>query len=255
MKKVQSYGAGVQSVTLLHMVLRSEIERPDLVIFADTMQEPRYVYEVVERDKALCEKAGIEFAIVSKGDLGAEWRSPKGNWMAYVPVYPVNIKTGKRGMMLRSCTDKFKIQPIRQHLRARGWKPLGVELWLGMTTDEIQRVKPSLTGWVEHRWPLIDLNMRRSDCLEYLRSIGVTAAKSACVFCPYRSAQSWVSLAKNQPEDFEMAVRYDEMIRDLRPGYRCYVHSASIPLREAVLLNQEDMSDLWGGECSGFCAA
>ncbi len=254
MRKVQLFGAGVQSVALLRMVLAGKIERPDLVVFADTMREPQHVYDVVERECKVCEKAGIEFVTVAKGDLGAEWRSPKGNWMAYVPVYTVSLRTGKRGMMLRVCTDKFKIQPIRQLLSRRGYKPEGCELWLGMTIDEIQRVKPSRVGWIEHRWPLLDLNLRRGDCEQFLREIGVSAAKSACTFCPYRSMRSWVELAKNEA-DFAMAVAYDEMIRDLRPGYRCYVHRDLIPLRSAVLTNQTDLSDAWVGECSGFCAA
>jgi hypothetical protein len=37
--KVLSYGGGIQTVTLLRLAIEGKIERPDLVIFADTQRD------------------------------------------------------------------------------------------------------------------------------------------------------------------------------------------------------------------------
>lgn len=247
MTQVQSFGAGVQSVALLRMAVNGLIDRPDLVLFADTQQEPQHVYDVMEREAEVCKVAGIEFGIVSAGDLGA-W---KENGSIHAPLRTELIGGKERGLLFRTCTDRFKIQPIRRALRARGVKK--AVLWLGMSVDEIQRVKPSSVGWITNRHPLIELSMRRSDCETYLSSIGVTAAKSACVFCPYRSDASWRTV-RDSPEDWAKAVAYDESIRHARPGYLSFVHKSWKPLAEAVLSKENDLG-LFDDECDGVCAS
>lgn len=244
--QVQSFGGGVQSVALLRMALNGLIEKPDLVLFGDTMQEPKHVYEVVAREAALCAAAGIEFAVVRQGDLG-DWRA---NNSIHVPLRTVQLNGNGEGMLFRTCTSRFKIDPIRRELRARGAK--NVKMWLGMSTDEIQRVKPSYVPWIKHRFPLIEANMRRSDCETYLATLGIVAAKSACVFCPYRSSASWRTV-REVPEDWAKAVAYDDSIRDARPGFKSYVHKSLAPLTEAVL--EHDDPGLFDEECDGVCAS
>ena len=244
MIRVQSFGAGVQSVTLLHMALRNEIERPDLVIFADTKCEPAHVYRVVERDQKACEKAGLPFAVVFRSNLAD---APFDEAQVRVPLF-TRAPNGDIGMLFRTCTDKHKVAPIRQELRRRGVKK--AELWLGMTVDEITRVKPSAVGWITNRYPFIELGMRRGDCEAFLDRHGIEAAKSACVFCPYRSATMWRAV-KAIPDDWEAAVAYDASIRDVRPGYKCFVHRSCTPLSDAII---DDEPSLFDDECLGVCA-
>lgn len=44
-----------------------------------------------------------------------------------------------------------------------------VEQWIGISRDEIMRVKPSRETWQVNRWPLIEMRMSRQDCLAWLR--------------------------------------------------------------------------------------
>ena len=243
--RVQSFGGGVQSVAMLRMAIAGEIERPDLVLFGDTMAEPRGVYATVEREFANASAAGIECATVAWDDL-----SRPRSGLLYAPLFTL-ANDGTQGQLLRSCTDRFKIAPIRRELRRRGVTK--AELWLGMTTDEIVRVKPSPLKWVTHRWPLIEKNLRRSDCEAYLAQHGIPVTKSACVFCPYRSDAAWLAI-KAVPEDWAFAVAYDERIRYKRPGYLCFVHSSRKPLKEVILKN-DGAPSLFTDECFGLCAA
>lgn len=257
------------------MALAGEFEKPDLVVFADTGDEPESVYENVERARDWCASAGVDFAIVSSGMRLSEWEKNG----VHVPLRTVSTRPhektvyalmdangmeveqaddpdlltdtaregcrvekrvvieppGTEGMLFRTCTSRFKTEPIQALMRSRGWKEEGIELWLGMTTDEIRRVKPSRLGWITHRWPLIERDMRRSDCEAFLRRTlrAMPVMKSACVFCPFRSPESWRTLKGN---DLARAVAYDESIRKARAadGYDSYVHRALMPVAEAL---------------------
>ena len=77
------------------------------------------------------------------------------------------------GIGRRQCTDNDKIRPIRRRmremlgLRPRQRVPAGtsVELWLGISTDEAKPIKTACDRWVTNRYPLIEAERSRSDCL------------------------------------------------------------------------------------------
>jgi hypothetical protein len=236
----QSYGGGVQSRALLHLAIGGHIARPDVAIFADTHQEPEDVYRAVAVDAAAARAAGIDFRAISYGDLA---NPPRAG--VYTPLFTVNLEIGKKGQLIRTCTERFKIGPIRRELRAMGAR--SAEMWLGISTDEIQRLKPSNAKWIENRFPLIDANMSRNDCLAFLSSIGIEATRSACTFCPYKGREEWTRLS---PTDLASAIAYDESIRHSRPGFLSYCHGSRTPLREAVPLALVSAET---DECSGTC--
>jgi hypothetical protein len=239
---VLSFGAGVQSVTILHLALRGEIPRPDFVIFADTQNEPRDVYETVARSAAVCDREHIPFFSVTRGDLGA-WRE---NGSIHTPLYTRNLTTGEEGQLFRTCTDRFKLAALKEKCRTLGMGhgASPAEMWIGFSLDEISRVGGGemLPKWISRRFPLLDAGMRRSDCEAFLRTHGIVAAKSACTFCPYRSIEGWSLFRQRDPEGFAAALAYDESIRHSRPGHLAYVHKSLIPL-SAVPLPQPNMFD------------
>jgi hypothetical protein len=250
---VQSYGAGVQSRALLHLAIRGVLSKPDLVIFADTMAEPEAVYRAVEEDRVFAEEAGIEFVVVSNGDL-----SNLGAWGdgVFVPAFTLGGPKRKRGMLMRQCTVRFKVEPINRFLRSRGVK--SARILLGITVDEVVRVKVSKAQWLVNEYPLIELGWSRDDCSEFLTSLGLSAVKSACVFCPYRSELGWAKVRENF-SDWDAAVRYDEALRNFRPeAGLLFVHPDRVPLREASVPDLSRViglfdEDGFGNECEGHC--
>lgn len=247
--KVLSHGGGVQTRALLRLCLNGEWERPDHVVFADTQAEPEEVYRAVQEDKEACEADGIPFHIVTRGDLSA---TDKWGGLS-IPAFTLN-GNGNGGMLRRQCTNRFKVAPIRTLLRSLGaTAATPVELWLGISTDEASRCKPSNVKYATHRWPLIEMGWSRDNCLDYLTAHGITPTKSACVFCPYHNASEWRRIRAN-PRDWEAAVAYDQAIRKTRPaGGDVFVHSARVPLDEAPIENDALQPDLWGNECGGYC--
>ena len=250
---IQSYGAGVQSRALLHMALDGTLgKRPDRLIFSDTQVEPQAVYDVLHEDKAYAEAAGIPLDIVTAGDLRDR---PSGG--LEIPAFTLNPETGSKGMLRRQCTGKYKIAPLRRRLRELGYTQ--VTTWLGITTDEAGRMKPSDVKWCVNEYPLIEAGLSRDDCAAYLARKGLKTAKSACVFCPYRSNYGWAKIREN-PADWKMAVEYDRVIRDQRPeGGDLFVHPDRVPLEQASIPDLSTMRALFdddggfGNECEGHC--
>ena len=249
---IQSYGAGVQSRAMLHMALNGILPRPDRVVFADTMAEPQAVYQAVKEDQAHAEAAGISFDTVAYKNLG-DIANLTG---VFIPAHTLNPNTGSKGMLRRQCTGRFKVDPIKRHLRALGYKH--VTMLLGITTDESIRVKDSRVRWIANSYPFIDRGMSRNDCDVYLRTLGLAAVKSACVFCPYRSNYGWAKIRAN-PADWAAAIAYDRAVRHKRPkGGEMYVHPDRVPLDQAGVPDLSTMiplfeEDGFGNECEGYC--
>lgn len=250
--KALSYGGGVQTTALLRMILAGEYERPDVVIFADTGDEPLAIYAAVERERLNCEAAGLAFRVVARpgGPLRDELLKGQVRVPAFTRTTKRTTKRRKGGQLLRSCTDKFKLAPIRQFLRKHG--VAAAEMWLGMSTDEMQRVKTSKLQWVTNRYPLVEMDMRRSDCEAYLIRLGIEPVKSACVYCPYHSSAAWESI-RNVPEDWALAVAYDEALRDARPNMKTFVHPARKALALAVSDPTPTLFEPENDECEGVC--
>lgn len=72
-----------------------------------------------------------------------------------------------------------------------------VEQWIGITLDEWQRAKDSDVQYIKHAFPLLDRNMTRQDCLNYLKRHNLPVpGKSSCTFCPYHSRIAWEEMKR-----------------------------------------------------------
>ena len=73
-------------------------------------------------------------------------------------------------MIRRQCTHEYKIQPVIKQIRElHGLKPHKhmplTQVWLGISMDEIQRMKESVLPRIEYYYPLIEQRMTRGDCM------------------------------------------------------------------------------------------
>lgn len=229
---------------------------PDCAIFADTQAEPKAVYEWLDW---LEKQLPFEVKRVTAGSLAATATtvrvSKKGNKYAQTAI-PAFIAGG---ITLRHCTADFKIDPIRKALRAMRGKQ-EVMQWIGISADEAHRMKPSRDKWATNRWPLVELGLRRYDCLNWMeRNNYPKPPRSACRFCPYKSDHEWRLLRDEQPEEFEKAAQFEEQLQasyaQTRYSGTPYLHQSKVPLRQADLRTAEDAGQLsmFGNECEGMC--
>jgi len=261
-----SLGAGVQSSTMLLMACAGELEEygsPEAAIFADTGWEPPAVYDWLSFLEA--EVAGrIEIVRVSRGNLrddyldGLERQRHGGKGP---PPIPLHVRGGgrPRGQMWRQCTNQYKLKAIFDEIRRRGYggrKGEPVEQWIGISFDEIQRMKPSRVPWARAAWPLIERRMTRHDCKLWMSRHGYPEPpKSACIACPYHSNPQWREI-KADAGLWADAVAFDRAIRKMpQVEGELFVHYSGLPLEEVDLRTPEDFGqmDLFGAECEGMC--
>ena len=219
-------GCGVQSGTLAEMIAEGDLPSVDMAIFADTGDEPEYVYEYRDYLKGRLAKVGIPLVTVTSGNLVQDLYGGKRS--ASIPLY-TNLN-GARGVMRRQCTNEYKIAPIEKHVRSvlveRGLarrsksnavlvnKGVQVECWLGLSLDEVQRMKPNPVWFIENCWPLIDKRLSRMDCLSWLRERELPQPKkSSCRICPYHNDDYWRFLRDDRPNDWKHAVKVDADLR------------------------------------------
>jgi len=133
-----------------------------------------------------------------------------------------------------------------------------VERWIGISTDEIIRAKPSFEAWQMKPFPLIEMRMRQANCLAWLSRHGYPLPpKSACIGCPFHNDARWRHMRDHDPEAWSDAVNVDRAIRTGVRGIRgdVFLHRGAVPLEEADLSTPTDHGqlDLWANECEGMC--
>ena len=267
--RIISLGAGVQSTCMALMAAHGEITpMPDCAVFADTQSEPAEVYDHLRwlmSDNVLPFPVNIVTQGSLKDSIGK--KRVRGEWdHLNIPVFHVK-DNGVVAMTNRSCTRDYKITPLRREARRiaglHGKRspdfPI-VEQWIGISTDEIQRMKDSREKWWGNRFPLIEKNMTRKKCLAWMEHHGYPRpAKSACTFCPYHNEDMWKEMKRNKPHDFEEACEIDRRLRapgsHMRREGTLYLHRKCIPLEDIDFSTSEDHGQLnmFLQECDGMC--
>lgn len=260
--RILSLGAGWQSTTMALMAADGLIgPMPDAAIFADTQDEPRAVYEHLARLEAVLPFPVIR---VSKGNIRESFYRAQstGKRYAMLPVFVRNAD-GSVGMGRRQCTKEFKLEPIGKAVRAlmaeRGVRRSAgaVEQWIGISLDEVVRMKPARVRYVRHRWPLIEERMSRHDCGRWLQANWVERygypmpPKSACKVCPYHGDAQWRALRDGDPAEWAEVVEFDRAIRDGGPRGlligKNYLHRSCLPIDEVDFSTAEERGQ---GTCS-----
>lgn len=216
---------------------------PSEAIFADTQDEPPEVYDYLEYLKPL-----LPFPIVTvtAGRLSDTF----GEKFVHIPAYMRN-KDGESSMGKKQCTRHFKLNPIYRRLR----KQLGahhkrpITVWVGISTDEISRVKPARVKYVVNRWPLIEKEWSRNACSEWLKRNGFKQPpKSACEFCPLHSDFVWRGLSK---ASMDRAIAVDKLLATRGE----YLHPSLVRLEDVDFSTEEERGQLnmFNNECEGMC--
>lgn len=270
--RVLSLGGGRQSTALYVMAARGLLKpKIDVAIFADTLEEPKWVYANLDWMRTL---GGPEILIRTIGRLGdhlVHGVNSTGQRFASIPAFTLNGETV--GQTRRQCTKEYKLQVIKQTIRRellglapgrRVCKGTQVHQSIGFTIEEqgrALRMAKQPPHWFVN-FPLIELMASTEDCLRLLERIAPhKVRKSACVFCPYRDDAEWADLKQYDPDGWDRAVHVDRSLRVkgnvMARGLDAplFVHRSCQPL-ELVQLNpiaKPQMRMSFASECLGMC--
>lgn len=284
-----SFGGGVQSTAIALLALQKDHRlmeatdgvTPELYLFADTGDERAATYEHVRRMSQLFDHHGAEFRQVSVEEtekkrgrsLSEHVITRNGGRGVGVDTLPFFVATddGSTAPIRRGCTSRWKIQPLmkaqRDHFKPpRGQKEPIWQQWLGISTDEASRMKPSQKDYYMTFYPLIWMRWSRADCVEYLKGqkyldgSPVKIVRSSCVYCPFHDSEEWRNVQSN-PSDWQKAVDFDHRIREVwkqsgLAGLKNspFLHPSGKPLDEIDFTDDHDgQLSMWDNECAGVC--
>jgi hypothetical protein len=260
--RVLSLGAGVQSSTLALMIEKGEIPMVDCAIFADTQGEPKKVYDHLDW---LEKQLSYPVYRVTKGNLKEDTLNAIKNNVnvAMSPFFTRNKTTGKQGIMMRQCTNNYKIIPLIKEIRRllgvgyRKQVPKNtiVTQIFGISYDEITRMRTAPKKYMIYEYPLVELKIRRHQCLDWMKKNGYPEPpRSACTFCPYHSNKEWKIIKENK-EEWNDVIAFDEKIRNgfEKVNDELYLHKSAEPIKDANLEDKDANQLSLLDECDGMC--
>jgi len=262
--RVLSLGAGVQSSTLALMIEKGEVPMVDCAIFSDVGAEPKKVYDWLEYLKTQ-----LSYPVHT-----VQWRNLKEDIISAskglhkdfdAPFFTVDKKKKKKGMMKRKCTADYKIKPVVKKIREllgyqrgeRVVKGTKVELVMGISYDEMQRMKINQLKYVENQYPLVENGIRRHHCVEWMEKHNYPKPpRSACTFCPFHSNEEWRNIKQNKHEWNEV-IKLDKILRQNNTSLNShlYLHRDCKPIDEVDLREKDEQTGQYSllDECEGMC--
>lgn len=276
MSKFLSLGMGVQSTALYFMSSMGTLPRMDAAIFADTGREKagtlRYLDFLMDWQQ---KNKGVPIITIRDKNLYEDLlksQNSRHKRFSSIPAYTLN-EDGSQGMLRRECTGEYKIEQIDRAIRSFLEKPNlrgeAIEVWKGISLDEIDRMTIPPQAWKIQVYPFCgyrisrsisavdknSLRMTRNDIINWYAANNLPLPpKSSCVFCPFQSDASYKEMKEHEPDDFEAACRVDDAIRNsTQKGINqpIFLHESLTPLREIVFPDRPP--DLWKGNCSDAC--
>jgi len=243
MTTIWSSGGGVQSTAIAVLILQGVLPRPDYAVIADTGRETRETWQYLQTvvNPALL-AMNLQVEIITQTVPPPIFN---GNGTILMPVFV----TGE-AKFPNYCSSYWKRERVKKWAIEKGILP--AVNWLGISADEIERVRtPRAANWLLH-YPLVfDARRTRGDCVRLIEEFGwPPAPKSSCWCCPNKSNAQWRHTRDNFPDEWQKAIQLDAEMRETKED--AYLHASLMPLSLAPIEEVDDHQGRLGCD-SGDC--
>ena len=250
--QIWSSGGGVQSTALAALICNGTLPCPDLALIVDTTRERSTTWDYLEQwTLPALREVGVTLERVSAADyadVGLFEAEDSDTPRLLIPAYTAGTSE-RGGKLLNHCSTRWKRRVAQRWARSQG--VLHADVWFGISTDELRRVRVSRERWWQHTYPLIDLRMSRSDCYAVVQRAGwPEPPKSSCWMCPHMKPQEWQDMRLHKPTEFLAAADLEMEIQDTQP--HVYLTPAMQPLESQDFESPFMNLDLAGCD-SGMC--
>lgn len=236
----------MQSAAIAALIVAGHI-RPDLAVIVDTEREQsttwKYMDEVIS---PALETVGVVLHRVKKSEFAkVDLFGGSDGQSLLIPAF--TNQSGDIGKLPTFCSNEWKTRVMQRWATAQGVKQC--ETWLGISVDEMHRMKPASGKW-GYRHPLIERGMNRGECVALVQKMGwPTPPRSSCWMCPNHTQDEWRDIRDNKPGDWRKAVMFDKQIRI--HDANAFVHHDCLPLDQVDL---DDANGVLFSHCdSGMC--
>ena len=241
---VWSNGGGTQSAAIAVLILTRQLPKPDICAIIDTGREVQstwdYLNNIVQPE---FKKIGIEIhRIPASKYRTVDLYSKTGKLL--LPAW--TTQSGYLSKLPTYCSNEWKQRVMRRWLREQGIKEC--KMWLGISWDEVIRMKPANVGWIKNEYPLIEIvRMRRDICVKTVQDYGwPSPPRSRCWNCPHQRKDEWDELPDNE---IKAAINLDINIR--KKDAHVYLHYSGKPL--AIGIEEVDSQSELDLCDSGYC--
>jgi len=254
-----SSGQGAPSTYMIYAAGMGKFPA-DVVIVADTGWENDMLWSNGRRTDAktffeevtrpLANKYGMDAYFVRAQDENGDDLPPLSDVLKAFMNIPLFGSNG--GRRRQTCTDKWKKRAIKQQLRRLGAKT--ATSYLGITMDEVHRMKRSNLVWNDLAYPLVmgfGMKMYKAEITKELDAADIPyLVSSECDGCPHKDLWRWQRTAPHvvdELEEFEATFEGEFFLTKHR-----------IPLRQAIELMEsrkpDSFLDSFLDSCdSGYC--
>lgn len=206
MKRILSFGGGVQTTAMAIMIAEGELSI-DEAVFADTGGEKPETYWYIDTYiKPLFNEIKIPFTILIRKKT-----------KYYEPTLYDFLWKHKDlpSIHQRRCTDHYKLRVIRS-LTGKD-----VCMVIGFSLDEAYRSRRKRPMWAINEFPLIEKQITVTDCKRTISNYGwPVPLKSSCFFCPFQHPIEWNWLKNNHQDLFQKALNLEANYHKRKPHMR-----------------------------------
>lgn len=217
MRTIVAFGGGTNSTAMLVGMLEHD-ETPDAIWFADTGGEKPHTYRHIEHVSAWCKAIGFP---------AIETLSGADVWL------PQMVKDGsleqeciRLGTMpsktfgFSTCSIKWKLEPANRRLKLyladNNLAMSDVVRCVGFDAGEPHRYERAKgimernEKLVRERWPLIEWDWDRDDCVAAIQRAGLPQpGKSSCFFCPSSKKGELLAMKITYPDLLDRAIEME----------------------------------------------
>ena len=133
---------------------------------------------------------------------------------------------------------------------------------MGISKDEIMRMKQNQIKYIKNVYPLVDMGWRRTHCIEWFKkNFNKTPPRSACTFCPFHDSKEWLNVKKNTEEWNDVVklealfIKNQDIIKN-KTGMnsQMFLHKSCLPIDKVDFsVKKDDQIDMFNNECEGMC--
>lgn len=186
-KNYLSYGGGVNSTALLLWMIDEGIDFE--AVFVDHGGDYPYTYDYVN--------------YINKDVYPITILKPDVEGFSTIEEYSLHYKILPT-IRHRWCTDKFKVRPQLKYFERPCIN------YHGISFEERHRAKQSRNKGIDLKYPLIEKQLGRNDCIDIIKEHSVIVPKrSGCFFCPMMKKKEFRSLFVNYPYLFERVLNME----------------------------------------------
>ncbi len=237
--EVWSCGGGTQSGAISVLIASGKLPKPDICFMTDTGREKSGTWPFVDGFiRPQLARVGCDLEIARAEEFGSISLFSAATGDVLLPGF--TNQSGSMGKLSTWCSARWKTDICERFLRSRG--VVAARNWIGISVDEMRRVRKQHRNWLELWYPLIfAVPMRRHQCVELIRASGWDGPipHSACKMCPNMRDVEWLEMRRDWPSDFADAVEIEREIRLKDPHF--YLHQACVPLDQVDFAAQHTM--------------